>query len=424
VAITTDKGFWKSGHIPTLFLAFLYFDVSFMVWMVNAAMAPFISQEFHLSVEQKGMMLAIPVFAGSLLRIPLGLLAEYIGRKRTALLAMSFTIAAMLYGFFFVHTYHQVLLMGGLLGVAGASFAVALPLGSGWFPAKYQGLAMGIAGAGNSGTILAGLFAAPLAGHYGWSKVYGVFAIPVLLVMVALFLFAKEPPDKVVRKRLVDYAKMLGEKDIWIFNFLYAVTFGGFVGFSSFVPTLMADHYHLSKVHAGQFMILVGFTASAVRVLGGWASDRFGGITALIGMYLLIAGGAMLSSTLPALVVMFGFLFVMSAGMGAGNGAVFQLLPLRFPHAKALASGVVGEFGALGGALIPLLMGFSKRHTGSFSLGFVVYAATAVVALTILLVARRRWVGKWVAEGGRAATDSPAPVVAPAGHEEIGHAAE
>lgn len=411
MAITTDKGFWKSGHIPTLFLAFLYFDVSFMVWMVNAAMAPFLSQQFQLSLEQKGMMLAVPVFAGSLLRIPLGLLAEYIGRKRAALLAMGFTILAMLYGTFLVRTYGEVLFMGGLLGVAGASFAVALPLGSGWFPAKYQGLAMGIAGAGNSGTILAGLFAAPLAKSYGWSNVYGLFAIPVLLVMIALFLFAKEPPDKVVRKRLVDYVKMLADKDVWIFNYLYAVTFGGFVGFSSFVPTLMADHYQLDKVQAGQFMILVGFTASAVRVVGGWLSDRFGGITALIGMYLIIAGGAMLSSSLPALAIMFVFLFIMSAGMGAGNGAVFQLLPLRFPQAKALASGIVGEFGALGGALIPILMSFSKRQTGSFSLGFIVYAVAAGVALAMLLVARRRWVGQWVGAGGRATIVPPAQSV-------------
>ena len=310
-----DKGFWKSGHLPTLFLAFLYFDVSFMVWMVNAAMAPFISQEFQLSIEQKGMLLAVPVFAGSLLRIPLGLLAEYVGRKRTALLGMTFTIMAMAYGFLFVRTYHEVLVMGGLLGVSGASFAVALPLGSGWFPPKYQGLAMGIAGAGNSGTILAGLFAAPLARHYGWSNVYGVFTVPILVVMIAMWVLAKEPPDKVVHKRFVDYVKMLGDKDVWTFNFLYAVTFGGFVGFSSFVPTLMADQYHLDKVHAGQFMILVGFTASAVRVVGGWISDRVGGITALTGMFLVIAGGAMLSSSLPDLWLMFVFLFIMSAGV-------------------------------------------------------------------------------------------------------------
>ena len=256
------KGFWKSGHPPTLLMAFLYFDVSFMVWMVNAAMAPFISQEFNLTPAQKGLMLSIPVFAGALLRIPLGLAAEIIGRKTAALIGLGGTILAMVYGFYLVNTYNQVLILGALLGVAGASFAVALPLGSGWFPPQYQGLAMGIAGAGNSGTVLAGLFAGPLAKTYGWQNVYGYFAIPVLVVMGLMWLLAKEPPDKVEHKKLTDYLKVLVEKDIWIFNLLYWVTFGGFVGFASFVPTFMADQYGVSKVVAGQFMIVVGFTAS------------------------------------------------------------------------------------------------------------------------------------------------------------------
>lgn len=397
------KGFWKSGHPPTLIMAFLYFDVSFMVWMVNAAMAPFISQQFNLTPAQKGLMLSIPVFAGALLRIPLGLVAEIIGRKTAALIGLAGTVLAMFYGFYLVDSYNEVLILGGLLGVAGASFAVALPLGSGWFPPQYQGLAMGIAGAGNSGTVLAGLFAGPLAKAYGWSNVYGYFAIPVLVVMGLLWLLAKEPPDKVERKTLGGYLKVLIEKDIWIFNLLYWVTFGGFVGFASFVPTFMADQYGVSKVVAGQFMILVGFTASAVRIVGGWFSDRFGGITALTGIYLIIAGGALLCSTLPPSVTMiFIFLFIMAAGMGAGNGSVFQLIPLRFPHAKAITSGVVGEFGALGGAFIPLVMGYSKEYTGSFSMGFIVYAITAIAALSIMMIVQRRWTTSWVGKGGKA----------------------
>lgn len=397
------KGFWKSGHPPTLIMAFLYFDVSFMVWMVNAAMAPFISQQFNLTPSQKGLMLSIPVFAGALLRIPLGLVAEIIGRKTAALIGLAGTVLAMFYGFYLVDSYNEVIILGGLLGVAGASFAVALPLGSGWFPPQYQGLAMGIAGAGNSGTVLAGLFAGPLAKAYGWSNVYGYFAIPVLVVMGLLWLLAKEPPDKVERKTLGGYLKVLIEKDIWIFNLLYWVTFGGFVGFASFVPTFMADQYGVSKVVAGQFMILVGFTASAVRIVGGWFSDRFGGITALTGIYLIIAGGALLCSTLPPSVTMiFIFLFIMAAGMGAGNGSVFQLIPLRFPHAKAITSGVVGEFGALGGAFIPLAMGYSKEYTGSFSMGFIVYAITAIAALSIMMIVQRRWTTSWVGKGGKA----------------------
>lgn len=401
------KGFWKSGHPPTLLMAFLYFDMSFMVWMVNAAMAPFISQEFNLTPAQKGFMLSIPVFAGALLRIPLGLVAEIMGRKIAALIGLAVTFGAMLYGFSFVHTYTEVLIMGGLLGVAGASFAVALPLGAGWFPPQHQGLAMGIAGAGNSGTIFAGLFAPPLAKVFGWNAVYGFFAIPIAVVLILMWIIAKEPPDKVERKTLGQYLKVLFEKDIWVFNILYWVTFGGYVGFSSFVPTFMADQYGLSKVTAGQFMILVGFTASIVRVAGGWFADRFGGIRALSGIYIVILVGALAASTLPgSLVLVFLFLFVMAAGMGAGNGSVFQLLPLRFPHAKAITSGVVGEFGALGGAFIPMAMGFSMEATGSYSTGFVVYGATAIIALGILLLVQRRWTSSWVGKGGKAlATD-------------------
>lgn len=398
-----DKGFWKAGHAPTLILAFLYFDVSFMVWMVNAAMAPFISQQFGLTPSQKGMMLAIPVFAGALLRIPLGLVAEIIGRKTAALIGMGGTLVAMMYGFFFVHSYNEVLIMGALLGIAGASFAVALPLGSGWWPPKYQGLAMGIAGAGNSGTVLAGLFAAPLAKAYGWQNVYGYFAIPVLVVMTLLWILAKEPPDKVERKTLGSYMKILVEKDTWVFNLLYWVTFGGYVGFSSFVPTFMADQYHLEKAVAGQFMILVGFTASAVRVVGGWFADRFGGISALTGIYLMIAGGALLASSLPVSIpLMFIFLFLMAGGMGAGNGSIFQLIPFRYPHAKALTTGIVGEFGALGGAFIPMIMGYSKEHTGSYSMGFIIYGLSALLALAVLILVQRKWTTSWVGKGGKA----------------------
>ncbi len=396
------KGFWKSGHPPTLLMALLYFDMSFMVWMINAAMAPFISQEFHLSPAQKGLMLSIPVFAGAFLRIPLGLVAEIVGRKTAALIGLGITVLAMVYGFYFVHTYTEVLIMGGILGIAGASFAVALPLGAGWFPPQHQGLAMGIAGAGNSGTIFAGLFAPPLAKAYGWNAVYGYFAIPIVIVMALMWFFAKEPPDKMERKSIGSYLKVLVDKDIWVFNLLYWVTFGGYVGFSSFIPTLMADSYGISKVTAGQFMILVGFTASAVRVLGGWFSDRYGGIRSLTGVYVIILIGAAGAFFLPPLPLFVFFLVLMAAGIGVGNGSVFQLLPLRFPHAKAITSGVVGEFGALGGAFIPIAMGLSMEVKGDYSLGFLLYGLTSIIALGILLFVQRRWTTSWVGKGGKA----------------------
>src|SRR5258708_16909843 len=162
------KQFLKSGHPPTLIAAFLYFDFSFAVWVLNGAMGPFISEAFHLSQTQIAFMVSVPTLAGALMRFPLGVLSQYIGRKNAAIVEMSAIVLALLYGFFFVHTFNDVLGMGVLLGIAGASFGVALSLGSGWFPKQYKGLAMGIAGAGNSGTPVAALFAPRRATHYGW----------------------------------------------------------------------------------------------------------------------------------------------------------------------------------------------------------------------------------------------------------------
>ena len=147
-----SQGIPEVGHPLTLLAAFLYFDFSFAVWVLNGAMGPFISDAFHLSPAQIGLMVSVPTLAGAFMRFPLGVLSQYIGRKNAAIVEMSAIVIALLYGFFFVHTFNNVLAMGVLLGIAGASFGVALSLGSGWFPRQYKGLAMGIAGAGNSGT--------------------------------------------------------------------------------------------------------------------------------------------------------------------------------------------------------------------------------------------------------------------------------
>jgi Nitrate/nitrite transporter len=149
----------KSGHPPTLFAAFLYFDFCFAVWVLNGVMAPFLTESFKLTPAQTGFMISVPILAGALMRFPLGVIAQYIGRKNAAMIEMGLIMVAMAYGFFFVATFGDALAMGVLLGIAGASFGVALSLGSGWFPKEHKGLAMGIAGAGNSGTAIAALTA-------------------------------------------------------------------------------------------------------------------------------------------------------------------------------------------------------------------------------------------------------------------------
>lgn len=394
------KMFLKSGHPPTLVAAFLYFDFSFAVWVLNGAMGPFISEQFHLTPAQIGLMVSIPTLAGALMRFPLGVLSQYIGRKSAAIVEMTTIIIALLYGYFFVHSYSSVLAMGVLLGTAGASFGVALSLGSGWFPRQYKGLAMGIAGAGNSGTALAAFFAPRLAKSYGWSHVYGIAALCMMLPLIVMIVFAKEPPDK-EQQTLKQHLKCLVEADGWYFNLVYIITFGGFIGLATFLPSLLVGQFHISKTEAGTITMFATLVGSGTRVLGGWFADRVGGITTLSVVFIVAIAGIFGLVVSPSLAVTTGLFMLCFAALGAGNGATFQLVPLRWPATTAIAGAMVGEIGALGGSILPNLLGQSKQHTGSFAAGFAAYAIFALITLVMLRVVSRKWTSTWVGNGGR-----------------------
>lgn len=394
------KLFLKSGHPPTLLAAFLYFDFSFAVWVLNGAMGPFISEQFHLAPAQIGLMVSIPTLAGALMRFPLGVLSQYIGRKRAAIVEMSAIVLALAYGFLFVKSFNDVLAMGVLLGIAGASFGVALSLGSGWFPRQYKGLAMGIAGAGNSGTALAALFAPRLALHYGWQQVYGFAACTMLLPLAVMIVFSKEPPD-IEHQTLREHLSCLFEKDGWVFNLIYVITFGGFLGLATFLPSFFYSQFHVSKVQAGSLTVLATLTGSLTRVLGGWFADRIGGITTLSVVFLVAIAGLFGLMSTPSLVVTTLLFMLCFAALGAGNGATFQLVPLRWPLTTAVAGGMIGEIGALGGGILPNLLGQSKQHTGSYRSGFLLYAVLALTVLVMMRLAARSWTRTWVDSGGR-----------------------
>ena len=396
------KSFAKAGHWPTLAASFLYFDFCFAIWVLNGAMAPFISESFNLSAAEKGFMISVPILAGALMRFPLGILAQYIGRKNAAMVEMGLIVAALTFGFMMVDTYDEVLAMGVLLGIAGASFGVALSLGSGGYPPKYKGLAMGIAGAGNSGTVLAVLFAPPLATKFGWQTVYGLAACTMVLPMLVMWFAAKEPPD-VEHQTFREHISCLFEADGWSFSLIYVVTFGGFIGLASFLPTYFYDQFKVTKIEAGQLTMLATVMGSGVRVVGGYISDRIGGINTLSGVLVLVAislvACGFAGSSLAATTLLFMLCF---AALGAGNGALFQLVPLRWPLTTAVAGSMIGEVGALGGGFIPNAMGLSKQHSGTYMWGFVAFAVLAVAMLVMLRIVQIRWTRTWAEKGGRA----------------------
>lgn len=401
-----SPGFWKAGHAGTLFTSLLYFDFCFAIWVLNGAMAPYITERFNLSPVETGFMLSIPVFAGALLRVPFGIVAQYIGRKNAAQVNMAIVVIGLALSQFLVSTLAGVLLLGVFLGMAGASFGIALSLGSGWYPPKYKGLAMGIAGAGNSGAVLASLFAPPAAKAIGWEAVYMYAAIPIIVVMVLMQIFAKEPPDREERHNLRDYARILVSRDAWIFNLMYMVTFGGYIGLTSFLPTLFHDQYGIAKENVGQYAAIIIVFASILRVVGGGVADKVGGIRMLLGICSAVIAVTLVAATIPANPwVMVSVLVVLFAAMGAGNGAVFQLVALRFKSTTAVAGSLVGEIGALAGAFLPNAMGIGMETTGSFAPGFICGAVLSLVVVVTLSIVMKHWTSTWVGAGGRALPD-------------------
>ncbi len=392
-----NKSFWKAGHRPTLLAAFLYFDLSFMVWVMLGPLGVQIANDLGLNAAQKGLMVATPVLAGALLRLVMGILVDHLKPKMTGLIGQVIVIAALLIAWHFgIHSYTQVLVLGLVLGVAGASFAVALPLASRWYPPEHQGKALGIAGAGNSGTVFAALFAPGLAVAFGWSNVFGIAAIPLIVALVVYVWLAKDSPECPPAKPLTEYLKVLRDKDAWWFMFFYSVTFGGFVGLASSLTIYFNDQYGLSPVVAGYLTAACVFAGSLVRPIGGMVADRVGGIKSLSLMYVLAAIFIALVSFGMREVWMALALFVCAMlALGMGNGAVFQLVPQRFRREIGVMTGLVGMAGGIGGFYLASSLGYSKQVTGSYQVGLLIFAGLAVVALTGLTAVKSRWRTTW-----------------------------
>ncbi len=382
----------KQGHPGSLFSAFIYFDVSFMVWVLLGPLALFITQDLSLTPAQKGLMVAFPLLGGAILRLPAGFLTDYLGPKKTGVIGLLLTMIPLIWGWLFAGSFSQILAMGLLLGVAGASFAVALPLASSWYPPESQGMALGIAGAGNSGTVLTALLAPRLAALWGWHTVFGLALIPLLVVLAVFIVFAKDSPHQPEPKGFQSYLQVLKLSDCWWFNFFYSMTFGGFVGLASYLPIFFHDQYGLSKVMAGNLMALCVFAGSFFRPVGGYVSDRFGGVKVLSILFLAVAALLGAIGMLPSLKWAILFLFFTLLCLGMGNGSVFQIIPQRFKAEIGMMTGIVGAAGGLGGFFLPTLFGFLKERSGSFGSGFFAFSGLIFLGfLSLVLIFQRSW---------------------------------
>ncbi|MGA9047309.1 MFS transporter [Sulfuricurvum sp.] len=415
----------KEGHWPTLFAAFLYFDFSFMMWTMLGPLATEINESlslrgFSMNDDQTATLLAVPVLAGAILRLVLGIFVDKFGPKKTALVSQVIVIATLFYGYLAAETitYNQLLFVALGLGFAGASFAVALPQAGQWYPPRMQGTVLGIAGAGNIGVVIDFLFAPKIAEIWGWPSVFLVGAVLSFIVLIAYMFMAKDAPSSVYKpnpKKLGDYLKLMRDRDTWWFNLFYAVSFGGFIGFANYMKVYLMNTYQADmsafglnvmdegnvKVIAGYFGALCIFAGALLRPVGGAIADKMGGIKSLYVFYGSIVVLALISAlvALPfwaAIVVM----FLIMANLGMANGSVFQLVPQRFGKDIGVMTGLIGMAGGLGGTALIKTFGWSQGAFDGYTAGFIIFAVMTMIAISGISLVKTRWRTTWGATSG------------------------
>ena len=381
----------RSGHWPSLAGAWLHLTVSFMVWLLIGAMSISLARDLQLSAQQVSWLVALPLLSGAGLRMLAGWSADWAGARSTALVILFAELAALLWGWLGVSGYHEALVFALLLGVAGASFAVSLPIAGRAYPPAARGFVLGLAASANVGTVLI-LFLAPRwAAAMDWHYVCVLMAGIVCITLVLFTLLVPQEQSSPAPYRAEwwhNAAELIRGRSAYWLCFLYAVTFGGFVGFCSLLPLLLHDLYELDAVMAGTVAALCGLFGSLIRPVGGYVADRQGGLRTLYYVLPILVGSvvAVTSPSLPIAVVM---MVLATGAMGFGNGVVFQLVAEWFPKDIGLASGVVGAAGGFGGFLLPIVTGTLKGLTGNYDLGLWLFAGCGVCAWGTVIVALR-----------------------------------
>jgi len=359
------------------------FALCFAVFGTMSAMMPLLSRQMHLTSVQKSAAVALPVLLGSLGRIPLGMLTDRFGGRIVFSVVMVMSIIpAFLMGT--VTDYFHLLFYGFFIGIALASFSVGVGFVSGWYSAERQGFALGVYGAGNIGQSLAAFgspFIAAAAGMRWGFWTFGVLLTIWLLIFVAM---ARNAPRKGAVKSFVDVVRPLSDGRSWILSLYYFLTFGGFVAMAVYLPIFLTEMFKLTPQNAG--LRTAGFIvlATAMRPVGGTLADKVGGRAILKWVFPFVALMAIFLAC-PMMVTFTIGALGMAAAIGLGNGAVFKLVPEWFPDSVGSVTGLVGAAGGLGGFFPPLLLGFVKQLTGSFTIGFVLLGIFALGCLGVLV---------------------------------------
>ncbi|MER5323443.1 MFS transporter [Streptosporangium roseum] len=390
----------RKGQTVNLALATAAFAITFWAWNLIGPLAGSYSRQLGLSPTQTSLLVAIPVLVGSLGRIPVGMLADRLGGRLMFAIVCAVTIVPVLF-VGWVESYGWLLFWGFLLGVGGTSFAVGIPFVNAWYAPARRGFATGVFGAGMGGTALSAFLTPRLVESAGRMQTHLLMAAALAVMAVVMLLFSRnspawKPSTAPALPRMREAVKI---KATWQCAFLYAVAFGGFVAFSTYLPTLLQNVYGFSQTGAGLRDAGFSIAAVAARPLGGVLSDRVGPARVLLVSFAGTTVMALVLAFNPPPEIPAGTCFVLMAlFLGLGTGGVFALVArLVEPSRVGTVTGLVGAAGGLGGYFPPLVMGVVYSATGTYVIGYVLLAATALAAL---LYTRRAFTSASTAGGG------------------------
>ncbi|MFL0456158.1 nitrate/nitrite transporter [Brachybacterium paraconglomeratum] len=389
---TTAQNAVPPGAWRALLLVTLGFGVNFWAWALLSPLGPvYVEQGL---AQDASLIVALPVLVGSLGRILMGGLSDRFGGHLMFPLVSLLTVIPVLFlGLVGQYSYSTLLLGGFFLGIAGTTFAIGVPFVNSWFPPAKRGMATGLYGVGMGGTAISAFTTVPLVDAAGSAAPFIVTAIALVLYAVLAWLFMHDAPTwKPSGKSMLSQTLLaMRQKVTWQACYLYALSFGGYVAFSVFLPTMLKNWYGLTTADASFRMAGFVIVAVIMRPLGGTLSDRIGAVRTLLISYAAVALAALMLAFQPALMPLGTIDFiVMAAGLGLGSGAVFALVAQSAdPSVVGSVTGFVGAAGGLGGFVPPLVMAAIHAGSGSYSLGIVLLLIATLGAVVVTLFVGR-----------------------------------
>lgn len=380
------------------------FTVCFMVWMMFAVIGIPLKEQLQLSETEFGILTALPVLSGSLIRIPLGIWTDrYGGRLVFALLMFSCVIP--IYLLQYATAYWHLLIIGLFIGLSGGSFSVGTPYVARWFSKNRQGLAMGIFGAGNAGAAVNKFIAPSIIANWGWHMVATVYAAVMLITAVLFSIFSFSKKEHIVSSSITlgQQLRMMKEPAVIRYCQYYAIVFGGYVALSLWMVHYYVDVYQVSLKEAALLAACFSLPGGVLRAWGGYLSDKYGAYrvtwyvmwVCLIVFFILSIPQTTLNIAGTPLMVGVNliwftiFLFFAGIAMAIGKASVFKFISDKYPGNIGTVSGVVGLAGGLGGFIFPILFGWFVDLTGFYASSFIILFASVLISIVWMALTKK-----------------------------------